>query len=903
MEMELKFDLGLQYRKAITAGAIAYFDVNLTEDTLDSRIIMKIDGKEIDALKTIGIDLPYKFSEFTRVWHEQVFRDYDIKTSPKLDFTQFNKELINDLENGIYARSTEYWTKEIFGRPLFIRQGILLTRDVNGSVKGLVVLRDLTNPRSIEESRQKAELERYAYVDPITKGDNYIKFKENLRKHNKAGYLISMDLHSFKIINSICGIAKGDEVLRIIWGSLKTNLEAYDIAGHINADHFIFFLSRFDVQSPENEKGIEKILQNITLTLNFLSAELDVPQLSPYFGVTFWNPEDKIEMSYSRAVAAKHKIKDRKDQNIAFFSQADTDRLIFEKKMEDAFESALNENRFEVWYQPKYNPTTTTLVGAEALVRWRKLDGELIPPGLFIPLFERNGMIRILDEYVFKTVCKQQRKWLDEGIDIVPVSINLSRASLYFSNVANQYKWIAEKIGIDTNYVPIEITESATVNNIDIKALAESFYKAGFPLHMDDFGSGYSSLATLNTMHFDTLKLDKSLIDFIGNYGGDRLLEHTIALAKELGMYVTAEGVESGNQVEFLQNLRCDSIQGYYYSRPLPVQNFEKSLLVSSVIESFDKVQSLENYIRKIKLPAESNSLYEFVVNLTEDKILNIKGISQWREETNSEGLNDESKRSYTEETTRFADKMLLPEYRVAYKAFMNREYLIKSSFGRNEIRSLEYERMYKGKQTKMRMTIHLFKIQSNDDLWMYVCISDMTGLSGFNLSALNFEDKDSLTGLYNRIYVLNLIKEKVQEAKVKNEKRVLVLADIDKFKDINKTFGYKFGDEILAETAHRIRDFFPHCTVGRIGGDKFMILLGDFQKGNIEYKIDTREDIISLINRFKNQITRTYYKKGQPISVTLSVGYSIYPDDETDIDTLFSEADVLAFSKRWNIE
>ena len=133
-------------------------------------------------------------------------------------------------------------------------------------------------------------------------------------------------------------------------------------------------------------------------------------------------------------------------------------------------------------------------------------------------------------------------------------------------------------MGIEKDLLPIEITEPAAVTNNEIKDIAEAFYDAGFRLHMDDFGSGYSSLATLNILHFDTLKLDKSLIDYIGNYGGDRLLEHTILLAKDLGMHVTAEGVENTNQVTFLKNIGCDSIQGYFYSKPLPLDKFEPLL-------------------------------------------------------------------------------------------------------------------------------------------------------------------------------------------------------------------------------------------------------------------------------------------------------------------------------------
>lgn len=423
-------------------------------------------------------------------------------------------------------------------------------------------------------SKEKTrELERYAYIDPVTGGDNYVRFKKKLAEKTKRGYIVSMDIHSFKVVNSICGTTKGDEILREIWHCIEKNIRGNDLAAHINADHYIIFYEEMD------KAAVSERLEMLTIQLGKRSVELNVPQQLPYFGVSAWEPDNKIEQIYNEANIARHEIKERKDINHAFFSQEDASRILQEKQMEDAFETSIRNRRFEVWYQPKYNPDTEQLVGAEALVRWRDMDGNLVSPAVFIPLFERNGMIRYLDEYVFRTVCTQQKKWIDEGRRVIPVSVNLSRASLYFQNVVERYQKIAADVGVDPAYVPIEITETAALDDKSIRMLADRFYEAGFPLHIDDFGSGYSSFATLNIMHFDTLKLDKSLIDYIGNYGGDRLLEHTIALAKELGMHVTAEGVENETQVAFLQKLNCDSIQGFYYSRPLPLEEFAKRIV------------------------------------------------------------------------------------------------------------------------------------------------------------------------------------------------------------------------------------------------------------------------------------------------------------------------------------
>ena len=229
-----------------------------------------------------------------------------------------------------------------------------------------------------------------------------------------------------------------------------------------------------------------------------------------------------------------------------------------------------------MWYQPKYSVEGEQIVGAEALVRWRRSDGSLVPPYRFIPLFEKNGMITALDEYVFRTVCLQLKKWEQEGRKLFPISVNISRVSLYFDNIVERYKEILDECGADAKLIPLEITESATIDNAQIRELVDKFHAAGFLVYLDDFGNGYSSLAILNLMHFDTLKVDKSLVDFVGDENGEKLLWHTIKLAKSLGLHTTAEGVENKEQVKFLQELQCDDIQGYYYSKPLALDDFEK---------------------------------------------------------------------------------------------------------------------------------------------------------------------------------------------------------------------------------------------------------------------------------------------------------------------------------------
>ncbi|MGN1405769.1 MAG: EAL domain-containing protein, partial [Erysipelotrichaceae bacterium] len=278
-----------------------------------------------------------------------------------------------------------------------------------------------------------------------------------------------------------------------------------------------------------------------------------------------------------KALMALNSIKHNYSRSLARYSGPVSQKQLRARTYERRFWKSLESGEFVVWFQPKYDSCSEKIAGAEALVRWF-VDGRMIPPGEFLDIFEEDGLISELDAYVFKQVCAQQRTWLEQGNQILPVSVNISRCSLFSNNVVDKYRSIITQYDIDPALVPIEITESAAINSQNIKPIADKFAQAGFVLHMDDFGSGNSSLNGLNILHFDVVKLDKSLIDFIGDKNGELILTYTIALGKELGLHLVAEGVENYNQLQFLKNNGCDEIQGYYFSKPLPLNEFEKKI-------------------------------------------------------------------------------------------------------------------------------------------------------------------------------------------------------------------------------------------------------------------------------------------------------------------------------------
>ena len=389
----------------------------------------------------------------------------------------------------------------------------------------------------------------------------------NFRSDKKFHVLVA-DIHNFKLVNSIYGEKMGDQVLEYL---------AKVFSGHIGdgllarygSDQFICLVcGDVDLSLDLVEQRVRKITE-----------EAPIPNLVIKYGM-YQNADisQPLTIICDRAFTAMKSIQYSYERNVATYDGAMSQKHIREMMMENEFESAIEKEEFVIWYQPKYDVKTERIEGAEALVRWKKSDGTMIPPGEFIPLFERNGLIVRLDEYVFRKVCQIQRERMERGERVLPVSVNLSRATLHHEGIVERYAQIIYDSQVPFETVPIELTETAALYSIQIQGLTEKMVDVGFLLHMDDFGSGYSSMTSLNVLPFRVLKLDKALIDFIGNSRGDQVIQHTIALAHGLGMKVLAEGVEVKEQVEFLRTMECDEIQGFYYARPLPLEVFSQLL-------------------------------------------------------------------------------------------------------------------------------------------------------------------------------------------------------------------------------------------------------------------------------------------------------------------------------------
>ncbi len=391
--------------------------------------------------------------------------------------------------------------------------------------------------------------------------------KTLIRYRNDQNFtFIVADVKNFKWINSVYGEKIGDNVLVYIGKSLLKYFRK-GLVCRYGGDQFACVIYGQEVPDSHTLEEMSREIAALAPIQNL------VINYGVYQGV---DKSQSMTIICDRAFLALKSIKDNYEGRIAYYDDKMIQKHLRERMLENDFETAVRNREFVVYLQPKYNTRTEQIVGAEALVRWKRPDGSIISPGEFIPLYEKNGQIVKLDEYIFRLVCSIQRDRMKNGQVLFPVSVNLSRASLYYDGMIERYAKIIEEMGIPFGCVPIELTETASLYNEQIKELTEKLVETRFQLHMDDFGSGYSSMTSLNMLPFNVLKLDKSLIDFIDQERGHQVIRHTIALAHGLGMEVLAEGVEEKEQVDILKGMDCDEIQGFYYSRPLPYEEFCK---------------------------------------------------------------------------------------------------------------------------------------------------------------------------------------------------------------------------------------------------------------------------------------------------------------------------------------
>lgn len=428
--------------------------------------------------------------------------------------------------------------------------------------------------KTIELSEDRQIIE-YTERDPLTNLYNkeyFYRYSEQYDQHHRDAVMdaIVVDINHFHMLNERYGRAYADEVLKKVGQKIREYV--FDNGGIVcrrEADTFLIYCPHID----EPKKLLES-------TSDAMSDEEENNRIRLRMGV--YAEVDKsidIERRFDRAKMAADTVRNSFARNIGYYDSSLHEAEIFSEQLIDDFRAAIDDKQFTVFYQPKFDVRTEipVLTSAEALVRWNHPELGMVSPGMFIPLFEENGLIQELDSYVWREAARQIKDWKERFDFVVPVSVNVSRIDMYDPELINTLKNILEENELSASDLLLEITESAyTQDSGQIIETVNKLREIGFKIEMDDFGTGYSSLNMISTLPIDALKLD---MQFIRNAFNDRkdirMLEVIIDIADYLSVPVIAEGVETEDQMRALRDMGCDIVQGYYFSRPVPAEEYE----------------------------------------------------------------------------------------------------------------------------------------------------------------------------------------------------------------------------------------------------------------------------------------------------------------------------------------
>lgn len=398
----------------------------------------------------------------------------------------------------------------------------------------------------------------------------YAKTKEMLLDNPDKNFdLLRINIERFKVLNDLFGESTGDKLLRYIGKFLKEINLPLCVSGRLYADNFVVCYEAGKGDSRRMINTLQMVADSFAINNRTILS----------FGL--YRIDDKtlpVSVMCDRANMALWKAKGNFKNPYCEYDEKMRQQVLKEQKIINAMEMAIQNKEFTLYLQPKYNIETGTIIGAEALVRWISLENGFISPGDFIPVFENNGFVYEVDKFIWEESCRYLRKWLDEGREVHPISVNVSRIDLYDPKLVQHLVDLREKYQLPSQYLELEITESAyTEDPEQIITITRQLREAGFVILMDDFGTGYSSLNMLKDIQIDVLKLDMGFLkssDYSAK--GGNILTAILKMAESLKMQTIAEGVETKEQVEFLKSIGCRYVQGFYYSKPLPVGEFEK---------------------------------------------------------------------------------------------------------------------------------------------------------------------------------------------------------------------------------------------------------------------------------------------------------------------------------------
>ena len=737
-----------------------------------------------------------------------------------------------------------------------------------------------------DSSSALSSVERDSLTGLYTKEAFFRRSGERLQQSPEQSFtLMSMDIERFKLVNDSFGTAQGDKLLQFLAGKLETSVRSVSgICARFHGDIFYALVpgqiaaEEFSAMAAAAEKHLSDYPLNMQLLQKFGVYQIDPGDDTP------------LPLMCDRAKLAADSAKGHYHTICAYYDDSMRHRLLQEQQITNMMNEALRQQQFEIFFQPKYDLRSENLAGAEALVRWNHPELGFLSPGDFIPLFERNGFITELDHYVWDKACEKIEQWEKTCENSVPLSVNVSRKDIYQENLPQILLGIVKKHGLQPGQLHLEITETAYTENAEqLIAVVGELKRLGFIIEMDDFGSGYSSLNMLSELPIDILKLDMRFIQKETlKENKHNILSFIISLAKWMNLLVVAEGVETQEQIELLRELECTYVQGYYYAKPMPEQEFFQRLAVANPINHI--VQSQEWSERFLKISAKSGAKTMLIVDDTKASRALLASI--FRDTyTIIEAEDGRAAFAYVEQHFDEISIIMLDlhmpmmgGFELLQKLKANPLYSVipvivtSEASGENEARALSLgANDYLPKPYQPEIALH--RVQN---VTAQSTLQTMLQEKQIMTKMQQLEQKaktDMLTGLYNRAEIERSVENHFSLGA--NRDAVFFMLDIDDFKRINDLYGHDSGDTAIQTVAAKLKVLFrDEDVICRMGGDEFAV----FMKARLDNEL--------LSSRLEKMRKKLRFEIEQT-TVTCSIGACLAPEHGSDFDTIYHNADV----------
>ena len=704
---------------------------------------------------------------------------------------------------------------------------------------------------------------------------------------------IVVDIFHFHLINERFGSAYGDGILRQVAEKLaEVTRAAGGIVCRREADTFLIYCP--------HQQDYEGMLSGASVALD--AEQSRDSQLRLRMGV-YANVDKSMDMErrFDRAKAAADSVRASVTKTVAIYDNALHEKELYEERLVEDFAKALREEQFKVYYQPKFDVRSNrpVLASAEALVRWAHPELGLISPGVFIPLFEENGLIQELDTYMWDHTAAQIRAWKDRYGVSIPVSVNVSRIDMYDPRLLDTLGDILQRHRLSPHELLLEITESAyTEDSQQIIDTVQRLRDMGFKIEMDDFGTGYSSLNMISSLPLDALKLDMQFMRnaFKEQHPDTRMLEIILDIADYLAVPVIAEGVETEEQLRALQTMGCDIVQGYYFSRPLPAGEYEKFVEDRARLDSEGKAQpghQLRPPRRARKegaygsiaqaLAADYFSIY--YVDIKTDRFIEYSANNKYAD-LNIEKSGDD----FFGLSRKNIARVVHPEDQERLIAVMHKDFLL-SALAVNGFFTQTYRLMFSGVPTYVHLKASI--LDNHGDPHLVIGVSSIDDQMKRELeyerqlsSAREAANRDPLTGVKSKHAFVEAEKRWNETIAAGPDAFAVAICDVNGLKTVNDTQGHMAGDEFIRRTCAVICNVFKHSPVYRIGGDEFAVILTgqDYER---------REELRSLIEAHNRE-------NGRECGVVIACGMADFdPDADQRFEQVFQRADARMYENK----